>query len=358
MKQANGRTKRISSIWVHIGVWGAYWCWDILMSSWAFSGFLQNSNLLTETFINIFYGTLIFYALLLFALPSKTDRVHALQIIWKVVLTILVCIALRRGCILLMAEWTNFQSPVVTNLKYFFVTSFDIFTQFGIYALLVWFFQKRAALQKQVFQKELQEEKLRHELLEARHAVLKAQISPHFLFNTLSFLYSKTISSGEQALGKTVLLLSDVLRYALEDPTNDGPVVVNNELAHIEKLYEVNHLRFDGRYYFHIVNDGAVYQKKIPPLILLTWFENAMKYGVFDDPQNPVVLHVKQSPNLLEVSMKNKIRDIVPTDNRDQFAIGKRYITTILEQYCKNNYILDYQNDGAFHTVYLKINER
>lgn len=317
----------------------------------------MSSNLLTESFINLFYGTLTFYALLLFTLPPKTGRVHVLQMIGKLVLTLLVGIALRRGCIVLMAEWTDFKSPVVTNLKFFFLTSFDLFIQFGVYAALVWFFLKKAALQKQVFEKELQEEKLRHELLETRHAVLKAQISPHFLFNTLSFIYSKAISSGEQVLGKTVLLLSDVLRYTLEDDTKEGSVLVNNEQEHLKKLQEINYLRFNGGYYFHIVNEGMAYQNKIPPLILLTWFENAMKYGVFDDPQNPVVLHIKQSPEVLEISMNNKIRDLGPTDNDNQFAIGKRYITTILEQYCENKYILEYQNDGVFYKVYLKIHE-
>src|SRR5690606_20767259 len=134
-----------------------------------------------------------------------------------------------------------------------------------------------------------------------------------------------------------------------------NPILVNEELLHIKKLNDLNSLRFNGKYYFDIIDEGAEYQNKIPALILLTFFENAMKYGVSNDPQDPVVLHVKQSPKLLEIYMKNKIEHTESTNKKEQHAIGKRYIKNILDKFHKNNYILEYHNDGVFYMVNLRI---
>jgi sensor histidine kinase YesM len=156
---------------------------------------------------------LFFYALLFFILPSKTNRVDVLQVIWRLALSLLLCIFLRRAGFLLLAEWIDFKSAVVSNLDFFLVSSVDLFTRFGIYAALIWFFRRQGELQKQILQKELEEERLKRELLQAKHAVLKAQINPHFLFNILNFIHSKAVASDDSVLDRTVLLLSDILRH-------------------------------------------------------------------------------------------------------------------------------------------------
>lgn len=357
MKHANRMTKRTKVFLMHLGIWTMYWCVELFKLSFAFNNVFIERNLLTEILINLFSSTAFFYTLILFVLPAKANRIQIFQLLWRLALALLVCLALRRGYMLLMAEWVDFKSVAITSHKFFLVSSFDLFSRFGIYAALVWFFRRQGELQKQMLQKKLEEEKLRHELLETKYAVLKAQINPHFLFNTLNFIHSKAISADDHVIDKTVLLLSDILRHALRDNTNGNSIWVREELEHIRKLYELNSLRFNGNFYLNITEEGVEYNKKIPSFILLTFFENAMKYGVFDDPQDPVVLHVTQSPHLLEISLKNKIRKLESVNNRAQFAIGKRYVKNILEQFHKNNYILEYHDDGAFHIVHLKIYE-
>lgn len=355
MKQANSTTKHTNVIFLHIGIWAAYWFLELSMFSLISLGFLVFDNFLFEILINLSSGTFLFYALILFALPAKAGRIQVFQLLWRLVLAFLVCMALRRGAMLLMSMWVGFESVAITNFKFFLVSGFDLFLKFGAYAALVWFFRRQGELQKQMLRKELEEEKLQRELLEARHAVLKAQINPHFLFNILNFIHSRAIAVDDQVIDKTVLLLSDILRHALRDSKSGQPILVDEELEHIEKLNELNKLRFNGKYYLNIRKEGMECRRKIPPFILLTFFENAMKYGVLNDPQHPVVLHILQSPHLLEIRLKNKIKDVESVDSRDQYAIGKRYIQNSLEQFHKNSSILEYQNDGLFHVVYLKI---
>lgn len=265
-------------------------------------------------------------------------------------------IVLRRVSFLLLVNWVDLSKPMITNYKFFFVSSFDIFLKFGIYAVLVWIFLKRNELQKQVLQKQLAQERLQNELLIAKEAVIKAQINPHFLFNSLNFIHSKSITGTKpEEIGQTILLLSDVLRYSLQDHSKESKVNINEELEHIKKLYAMNKLRFNGKHYMQVSESGAFHNHKIPPFLLLTFFENALKHGVTDDPENPLLLSVVQSEDAMAITLKNKIKPKERVDPHHHFAIGKRYVENILKAFYENNYILEYRNDGEFHTVDLKI---
>lgn len=357
MNPKKQRTKW-NTVWLHIGIWTVYGCVDLLTFSLISADLVLDQDLLIEILINLLSGIFFFYTLLFNVFPSKKVRhVNVLQLLWKLILAVICCMLLRRGAMLLLAYWTDFESVAISNYKFFMVSGFDLLIKFGTYAALVWFFQRQGELQKQVLQKELDGERLQNELLVAEQAVLKAQINPHFLFNILNFIRAKTISNDGRTVDKTVLLLSDVLRHAIKDSSKRKPVPVLAELEHIKKLHEINSLRFNGRYFFKITDQGSIYDKKTPPFILLTFYENAMKHGVFDDPKNPVLLNVKQTQNNLEITLINKIQHPKTINNHAKFAIGKRYIKNILEQFHKNNYILEYQNDGIFHKVYLKIND-
>src|SRR5690606_5174133 len=170
------------------------------------------------------------------------------------------------------------------------VSSFDLFTRFGIYAGIFWFFRRQVALQQQVFERQLAEQKLKNDLLASKHAALKAQINPHFLFNTLSFIHSKAISSNNPILDTAILLLSDILRHVLRDPGDERLVDWRYETQHIQRLIELQQLRFNGRFYVSMhVEDGDA-SLRGPPLILMSCFGNALKHGVYGEANGPICL--------------------------------------------------------------------
>src|SRR5690606_6945759 len=278
------------------------------------------------------------------------------KFIWRLIFVLLLFIAFRRTLILLMAEYSDFGGVVVTNLKFFMVSSFDLFTRFGIYAGIFWFFRRQVALQQQVFQRQMAEQKLKNDLLASKHAALKAQINPHFLFNTLSFIHSKAIASNNPVLDKAILLLSDILRHALRDTADDSLVDLQNEMQHIQSLIELQQLRFNGRFYVNMHVEDVDTSLRIPSLIVLTFFENALKHGVYDEADDPICLQVRQTGSVLEINLRNKIRRVESVENDDQFSIGKRYVHNALEHAYPNSFELNYTDDGAYHTVHLKIN--
>jgi two-component system, LytTR family, sensor kinase len=135
---------------------------------------------------------------------------------------------------------------------------------------------------------------------------LRTQISPHFVYNTLSSVYTK-ISKQVPEVAEQIMLLSEIMSYATQKTTYDDEVFLEEELETIVRYLELQNRRFD-------MNGGFTYQQsgnpdgaKILPLILLTFIENAFKYGDRSDENCQIEIIVNISDDSLFFSCKNKI---------------------------------------------------
>lgn len=126
---------------------------------------------------------------------------------------------------------------------------------------------------KEKLQKETETEKLNSEL-----AFLKSQINPHFLFNTLNNLYSLARSGSEQT-APAVMKLSELMRYMLED-TEGQKVSLQKELEYIQNYLELQKLRLNDSVKVELQVEGDFKNKKIEPLLLIPFIENAFKHGI------------------------------------------------------------------------------
>ncbi len=119
------------------------------------------------------------------------------------------------------------------------------------------------------------------ELLKARQEIflLKSQINPHFLFNTLNSLYALARAKSEKA-EIAILQLSDLMRYLTEISQREF-VWLSDEIRFLESYIEMEKLRLndDAVCVFHI-SPNSYEQFKLPPLLLLPFVENAFKHGV------------------------------------------------------------------------------
>lgn len=106
---------------------------------------------------------------------------------------------------------------------------------------------------------------------------LKAQMQPHFLFNTLNNIYSQTFSNPEHA-GKSVLKLSDILRYVLYDSAFDR-VSLQKEVSHIQDFIDLEKIRFADRLEISFSTSGNFTGKEIAPLLLVPFIENSFKHA-------------------------------------------------------------------------------
>jgi hypothetical protein len=172
-------------------------------------------------------------------------------------------------------------------------TSFDVvFLVVGLYFIILAFVAieqvKRAfAIKKENTRLEKSQLETNLKLRESELKLLRAQIHPHFLFNTLNNLYGLALEKSDLA-PELVLKLSDLMDYMLYK-CNRPKVSLKSELEHLNNYLEIEKLRYGNKLKVDFVTQGDPDQLEIAPMLLLAFFENAFKHGVSKSIQNPFV---------------------------------------------------------------------
>nr|WP_298930120.1 sensor histidine kinase [uncultured Allomuricauda sp.] len=132
-------------------------------------------------------------------------------------------------------------------------------------------------LQRFIFQKDQINKALEKEKVETELKFLKAQIHPHFLFNTLNSIYSLSLAKSAET-PDAVLGLSKFLDYMLYE-CNDRLITVDKEWEQLMNLVELERLRYGEHLTISTVIKDDNKESLIPPLLLLPFVENAFKHG-------------------------------------------------------------------------------
>jgi two-component system LytT family sensor kinase len=141
---------------------------------------------------------------------------------------------------------------------------------------------------------------------EAELKALKHQINPHFLFNSLSFIYGKVIKLDKET-ADSILMLANIMRYALGKNTRiDGTVNIMDELEHLKNVIEINQRRHNHQ--LNICYDEQIDDQStsIVPLVLITLVENAFKHGDLHDPAHPLRIRINTCVDELTFDISNK----------------------------------------------------
>lgn len=126
--------------------------------------------------------------------------------------------------------------------------------------------------------KEIKLREMENENRSAEMRLLKAQINPHFFFNTLNSLYALTLKASEKS-SEVVLRLSDLMHYMLYE-ASANTVLLTDEIRHLESYIYIEKMRFADRMELSFQYSGEIEGRFIPPLILLPFIENAFKHGI------------------------------------------------------------------------------
>jgi two-component system LytT family sensor kinase len=161
-------------------------------------------------------------------------------------------------------------------------------------------------IQQQLIDKNEQLE-LQKKVIVSENAFLKAQINPHFLFNSLNFIYN-TIHKLSANAAEAVMLLSDITRYSLRKSDVNGQMPIHEEIEQINNLIELNQLRFNGE--LHIKFDIGLITPSftIPPLLLISFVENIFKYGKLNDSETPALISIREVDGVIQFRTKNVIQ--------------------------------------------------
>lgn len=164
-------------------------------------------------------------------------------------------------------------------------------------------------------------ERLDQQRVEAELSLLKAQINPHFFFNTLNNIYSLTLIDGERARA-ALHRLSRMMRYVLYD-TASGHAQLSQEVAFIQDYITLMQLRLTDRVQVTFEHPEPVREVLIAPMILLPFVENAFKHGVAATAPSRIHIAVRQpTPQQLEIDVRNTLFPKASTDLAGSNGIG------------------------------------
>ncbi|MBB5637923.1 sensor histidine kinase YesM [Pedobacter cryoconitis] len=185
-------------------------------------------------------------------------------------------------------------------------------------------------LEKSKLLSQLHHQQLEKQLIDSEVAYLKSQINPHFLFNTLNFLHNTAITTAPQ-LTRPILLLSDIMRYALTEIPQNGKVELSDEIEQIASFIDLNQFRFDHNLQLSFTITGNTGNLRILPLILLTPVENIFKYADLKNVEHPVKINLDINENKLQFTIYNrKIRTRKPIPSH---GIGLKNLKLRLDSY-------------------------
>ena len=194
---------------------------------------------------------------------------------------------------------------------------------------------------------EFEKEKIKAEL-----AFLNAQINPHFLFNTLNNIYALSISDSKKS-SRAILQLSKIIRYITTEMYSEM-VTLEKELNCIEDFVALQRLRLSKdtvKLNFEI--NGDRFNKKIAPLLLVTFIENAFKHGISNERQSPIKIIITIKNDRLELYLQNKIYE--RTKEIDYLGIGISNIQKRLVHLYNDQFSLKISTSNDLFTVQLNL---
>lgn len=183
----------------------------------------------------------------------------------------------------------SFIARVATGILYYGVTLL-------IYHLIIY--------NRELEAKKLNETQLNLLVKESELNVLRSQLNPHFLFNSLNSISSLTISDPDRARDM-IIKLSEFLRYALRHGEREKTRLAE-EIKNIDLYLEIEKIRFGEKLVFVKEIDPECEEGLIPNMILQPLFENAVKYGVYEstDPVS-IILSCQRITDGLELTIRN-----------------------------------------------------
>lgn len=199
-------------------------------------------------------------------------------------------------------------------------------------------------------------EKMRHKVetdhLQLQLSMLKAQLQPHFLFNTLNSLYGMSLTQSKDT-PRFILLLSQMMQYILYD-CNQEEVSLEEEVNFLKGYFEIEQKKFpDALIQFKVPEEIPTI--KMPPLLFLPLVENAFKHGRHKLENNAGVrATLTVEKDVLSFRIENEILPSKPSNSRHG-GIGLVNIRKRLELYYPGKNELQIQESGGTYTVHLMI---
>lgn len=189
------------------------------------------------------------------------------------------------------------------------------------------------------------------EKINAELQLLKAQIHPHFLFNTLNNIYSFAMK-GSQKTASMVAKLSSLLSYVLYDGKN-SEVLLSKEIEVMKDYIDLEKERYGNKLEVSINIEGDIEGKFIAPLLLLPFIENAFKHGTSEQLEKPwFSMDLSVKDNILRCKILNSKNETLAAPRS---GIGIENVRKRLYYLYAEQHELRLNDEGNFFAVSLMV---
>ena len=192
--------------------------------------------------------------------------------------------------------------------------------------------------------------RLEQENLQQQLEYLKYQINPHFFMNTLNNIHALVDIDPAKAQ-ETILELSKMMRYVLYEGNKEG-APLSKELEFIRTYIHLMRLRYTDKVKITTNMPKELVDKKIPPLMLITFIENAFKHGISYQHESFIDINIRISNDRLHFTCQNSKAD---KPNEEKGGVGLANVKKRLNLLYDNNYTLNIEDKTDIYNVELTI---
>ena len=247
---------------------------------------------------------------------------------------------------LVLPEGNNYQAYWDATFPYRIGTGVFIY---GLIILTYYLFVSLSNLSE----KNAKEAKLESLVKETELKMLRSQINPHFLFNSLNSISSLTITDPEKARDM-VVKLSEFMRYALSRK-DEQPVSLQSELENLRLYLDIEKVRFGEKLTTEEIIETNCLDFKIPVMLLQPLYENAVKHGVYESTESVrIITQAKIIDGYIEIIISNNY-DSAPSLRRGTGTGLLNVTRRRLELFYGNKASIKTTKENGIYTVTLYI---
>jgi two-component system, LytTR family, sensor kinase len=225
---------------------------------------------------------------------------------------------------------------------YFFEFARNIVISFLLYGLREKFYQEKKMDQVQL-------EKLTTEI-----NYLKAQINPHFLFNTLNNLYGMALQKSDKT-PEVIMRLSKMMDYMLYD-SDDAKVYLVKDIENLENYISLENIRQGNNAQINYTKVGLAQEQKIVPLLFLPLVENGFKHGVNELIKGAFLdVHLKIAATSATIMVKNNYKVKTTEEEEKRTGIGLANLHRRLELFYPGKHLLNIRQSADDYEAQLTI---
>lgn len=208
-------------------------------------------------------------------------------------------------------------------------------------------------LLKAWYDSQQEKKELLNQSLISELALLRSQINPHFLFNTLNNIDSLVVRDPGRA-SDSIIKLSEIMRYMLYESNSDF-VPLGKELDYIQSFIALQQLRLKNPEHTQFNVTGEPKGKMIPPMLFVPFVENAFKHGSKQKNKPGVIISVNITENTLTFEVVNSYSKDAVTSKDETGGIGMQNIKRRLELLYKDRHELFVNKNEEKYIVVLKL---